>query len=100
MSRLETLDVGDSEALNAGGLSRLYSHQSEAFESIRRGQDTVLVSKTASGKTLSFLLPILDDYLKTDAVFWKKEQTESGSRWIQSTKNDQQRAEMWQAKDA
>ena len=40
------------------------------------------------------------DYLKTDAVFWKKEQTESGSRWIQSTENDQQRAEMWQAKDA
>ena len=46
-------------ALQAGGMTSLYSHQSEAYESIRQGQDTVLVSRTASGKTLSFLLPIL-----------------------------------------
>ena len=38
-------------------LTRLYSHQAEAFESISRNIDTGLVSRTASGKTLSFLLP-------------------------------------------
>ncbi len=57
------------KALRTSGLTRLYSHQSEAFESIRRGQDTVLVSKTASGKTLSFLLPILQDYITAEAPF-------------------------------
>lgn len=57
------------EALQASGMQKLYSHQGEAFESIRRDQDTVLVSRTASGKTLSFLLPILHEYLHADAPF-------------------------------
>lgn len=63
------LDSRLAEALRKDGLNRLYSHQVEAFESIRQGQDTVLVSRTASGKTLSFLLPILHDYLQADAPF-------------------------------
>jgi molybdopterin synthase catalytic subunit len=36
------------------------------------------------------------DYLKTDAVFWKKEQTDSGSRWLESTDGDRARADLWQ----
>lgn len=51
------------------GFSSLYSHQTEAFESIYSGKDTVLVSRTASGKTLSFLLPILNDYMRADTPF-------------------------------
>ena len=58
-----------AHALESNGLHQLYSHQSEAFESICQNQDTVLVSSTASGKTLSFLLPILDAYLQADAPF-------------------------------
>ena len=58
-----------AEALTQSGIDKLYSHQTEAFESIRSGQDTVLVSKTASGKTLSFLLPILHDYIKSPSPF-------------------------------
>ena len=65
----ETLDSRLVDALKASGLNQLYSHQSEAFEAIRRGQDTILVSKTASGKTLSFLLPILHDYVTSEAPF-------------------------------
>ncbi|APZ93071.1 DEAD/DEAH box helicase [Fuerstiella marisgermanici] len=65
----EQLDPKLAAALKSKGLTSLYSHQSEAFESIRQGQDTVLVSKTASGKTLSFLLPILHDYITSDAPF-------------------------------
>lgn len=65
----EVLDPRLVNALQSSGLKQLYSHQSEAFESIRQGQDTVLVSKTASGKTLSFLLPILQDYITADAPF-------------------------------
>ena len=58
-----------AEALQKSGLKQLYSHQGEAFESIRQNRDTVLVSRTASGKTLSFLLPILHEYLQADAPF-------------------------------
>jgi molybdopterin synthase catalytic subunit len=36
------------------------------------------------------------DYLKTDAVLWKKEQTADGSRWIESTEGDRERAKAWQ----
>ena len=63
------LDSRLSTALQKTGLERLYSHQREAFDSIRQKQDTVLVSRTASGKTLSFLLPILHEYLQADAPF-------------------------------
>lgn len=65
----EPLDERLAEALQQSGISALYSHQAEAFESIRRNQDTLLVSRTASGKTLSFLLPVLHEYLRADAPF-------------------------------
>lgn len=65
----ESLDPRLAEALRGSGMNRLYSHQAEAFESIRSGEDTVLVSRTASGKTLSFLLPILQDYVTSEAPF-------------------------------
>jgi len=51
------------------GIDALYSHQCEAFESISQKNNTVLVSKTASGKTLSFLLPVLNDYIDNSKAF-------------------------------
>jgi len=39
---------------------RLYSHQCEAIDRIRRGEHVILTSATASGKTLSFTLPVLE----------------------------------------
>lgn len=65
----DVLDQRLAEALRASELEQLYAHQVEAFNSIRAGKDTVLVSRTASGKTLSFLLPILHDYLKSESPF-------------------------------
>ena len=35
------------------------------------------------------------DYLKTDAIFWKREMTGGGSRWIESTAEDRERAVAW-----
>jgi len=58
-----------ADTLRATEVDRLYSHQREAFDHIRAGRDTVLVSRTASGKTLSFLLPILDAYAEAESPF-------------------------------
>jgi molybdopterin synthase catalytic subunit len=35
------------------------------------------------------------DYLKTNAVFWKREQTEEGTHWVESAETDHQRASQW-----
>ena len=52
------------EALVARGISRLYSHQRAAYDSARAGRHTVVVTPTASGKTLCYNLPVLDTILK------------------------------------
>jgi len=51
------------------GITRLYSHQKDAFDSISSGENTLLVSHTASGKTLSFFLPILNEYISAEQPF-------------------------------
>jgi len=37
------------------------------------------------------------DYLKTQAPFWKKEQTDQGARWVDARDSDDQAARRWQA---
>ncbi len=41
------------------GIERLYVHQAEALEAIRAGDDVVVVTPTASGKTLCYAIPTL-----------------------------------------
>ena len=48
-----------AEALRARGLSRLYSHQADAWDATQRGEDIVVVTPTASGKTLCYTLPVI-----------------------------------------
>ena len=36
------------------------------------------------------------DYLKTEAPFWKKEQTPSGERWLEAKESDDQAKSRWQ----
>src|SRR5437867_2122668 len=45
--------------LRARGLERPYVHQSEAIEAVHSGEDIVVVTPTASGKTLCYALPVL-----------------------------------------
>ena len=52
------------EVLAARGFSRLYSHQRAAYEAARAGRHTVVVTPTASGKTLCYNLPVLDTILR------------------------------------
>lgn len=46
--------------LGINGINRLYSHQVAALEAARAGRDLVVVTGTASGKTLCYNLPILE----------------------------------------
>jgi DEAD/DEAH box helicase domain-containing protein len=50
-------------ALRAGGIDALYSHQVEALEAAAR-DNVIVTSGTASGKSLSFNLPVLDDLVR------------------------------------
>lgn len=52
------------DALRARGIRTLYAHQAEAYRAIRRGEDVVVVTPTASGKTLCYTLPVLDTLLR------------------------------------
>lgn len=54
------------------GIERLYTHQAEMFEQAQEGKHIVITTSTASGKTLAFLLPVLQEILQnplTRAVF-------------------------------
>ncbi|MBM3726239.1 MAG: DEAD/DEAH box helicase [Acidobacteria bacterium] len=57
------LDPRLAAALRARGIGRLYSHQAEAFEHAEAGRNTVVVTPTASGKTLCYNLPVLNAIL-------------------------------------
>jgi DEAD/DEAH box helicase domain-containing protein len=48
------------EAYNALGIDQLYSHQAEVYEHAAAGRNSVVVTPTASGKTLCYNLPVLD----------------------------------------
>ncbi|HET9928850.1 MAG TPA: DEAD/DEAH box helicase [Rubrobacter sp.] len=61
-----------SEALRKMGASRLYSHQLEAYERVRAGENVVVATATASGKSLCYKIPVFQNALgraKSRAVF-------------------------------
>jgi DEAD/DEAH box helicase domain-containing protein len=53
------LDPRIREGLAARGVEQLYTHQAEAIQLVRDGRDVVVVTPTASGKTLCYALPVL-----------------------------------------
>ncbi len=55
----EWLDPRIVSGLADRGIEQLYTHQAEAVESVHRGEDVVVVTPTASGKTLCYALPTL-----------------------------------------
>ena len=52
------------EALAAKGFTSLYSHQRSSWEALKEGKNVVVVTPTASGKTLCYNLPVLDAIMK------------------------------------
>ena len=53
-----------AEAYQAKGIRELYSHQASTAELVRDGKNAVVVTPTASGKTLCYNLPILNAVLE------------------------------------
>ena len=55
-------------ALAGMGIERLYAHQARAVDSVRDGKNVVVVTGTASGKSLCYLIPILEQLSSDPAV--------------------------------
>jgi DEAD/DEAH box helicase domain-containing protein len=53
-----------SEAYRAKGIQELYSHQALTAELVHEGKNVVVVTPTASGKTLCYNLPVLNAVLE------------------------------------
>src|SRR5450755_776486 len=60
----DALDPRLTAALVSRGVEQLYTHQAEAIEHALGGRHTVVVTPTASGKTLCYNAPVLDAILK------------------------------------
>ena len=56
----DDLDPLVASALVATGVTALFRHQAEAWEASQRGENVVVTTGTASGKSLAFNLPVLD----------------------------------------
>jgi len=63
-----TVDSRLRAAMEKRGIARLYSHQAEAFDAIQAGRNVVIVTPTASGKTLCYNLPVLNLLLGDDGA--------------------------------
>jgi molybdopterin synthase catalytic subunit len=63
---------------------------------LQPGEQIVLVAVTSAHRGQSFsACEFLMDYLKTQAPFWKKEQTPEGARWVDARVSDDAAAKRW-----
>lgn len=60
----EPLESLVEQALHNQGIERLYSHQVTAIDAIREGKNVTVVTSTASGKTLCYNIPILEQVVR------------------------------------
>src|SRR3954470_22250020 len=62
------LDRRIVDGLGARGIDRPFLHQAEAIEAVHGGEDIVVVTPTASGKSLCYTLPILQSITEDPAA--------------------------------
>jgi len=51
------------QVLSQSGITQLYSHQRQSYDTLSSGENIVVVTPTASGKTLCYNLPVLQSIL-------------------------------------
>ncbi|MHA1565064.1 MAG: molybdenum cofactor biosynthesis protein MoaE [Alphaproteobacteria bacterium] len=67
------------------------------FGRLEPGDRIVLVACASSHRQAAFeACNFLMDWLKTEAPFWKQEQTASGSQWVDARTTDETAAARWQ----
>ncbi|MBR6571830.1 MAG: DEAD/DEAH box helicase, partial [Clostridia bacterium] len=62
----EAMDDRIKAVLRARGIYRLYTHQAECYQLAQKKRDFVVVTPTASGKTLCYNLPVVSSILKNE----------------------------------
>ena len=66
------------------------------YGALKTGDQIVMVAVASAHRGDAFAAcEFIMDYLKTQAPFWKKEQTARGSRWVEAKASDDQAAERW-----
>src|SRR3972149_672307 len=60
----EALDPRLRQALETRGIGQLYTHQAETIEHALAGRNAVVITPTASGKTLCYNAPVLPSILQ------------------------------------
>ncbi len=64
------------------------------------GEQIVLVAAASAHRQAAFeACQFLIDWLKTEAPFWKQEETASGPKWVEARAGVAQAAARWRAKD-
>jgi molybdopterin synthase catalytic subunit len=73
------------------------THVIHRIGDIKTGETIVFVATASPHRRAAFqAADFLMDYLKTEAVFWKKEITTSGSQWIEPRPEDYRDHERWE----
>ena len=62
------LDKRLVRALHSRGIEMLYTHQADALAALREGDDIVVVTPTASGKSLCYDLPVMQSIIDDPAA--------------------------------
>jgi len=74
----------------------LSTHVTHRVGTMAPTEQIVLVMVASAHREVAFAAAqFIMDYLKTDAVFWKRELTENSEQWVQSTRGDISRAKTW-----
>jgi DEAD/DEAH box helicase domain-containing protein len=55
-------------ALQRQGINHLYSHQADAIDKLRAGHNVVVVTGTASGKTLCYNIPVVEKLIEDSSA--------------------------------
>lgn len=83
------LSPGLQKMLGARGIERLYSHQSQAIRHALSGEDVVIVTPTASGKSLCYHLPVIDALAQNASALYlfptkalSQDQTAELNQWL------------------
>ena len=58
------LDPRLQQSLDSLGITRLYRHQAKAINAARRGENVIVSTPSASGKSLCYQIPVLDAMLE------------------------------------